>query len=371
MIKCHSQSISSGAKVLAVLCAALLATDLLGHGSVVDPPSRVYRVYQANPDNPSFDLAANAVAIDGTTSYYTWNELSRNIPQAVSAGLPAGFDYSPWVLDGQLASGGRVDPNSTEYPRTYAGLHQVSADWPKKSVNAGEVITVDFLATAVHEPSVWDVWMTTPDWTPDMPLTWANMEFLERPNPTLTGNHYYFDLTIPENRSGHHVLWVAWQRDDPVGEVFFSTSDLDIQRTFALYPGTNEDLILSTGANGNLSSTPPADVKYVAAGNQWTVDLNSPADTFTGSPMLVLARSLQPGESIQPLFNTTDVYLHPNQDTRILQSNTLSAGGDQVHFNLPPTAVGMTVIFQGASFGAQAINGTYASTDVHILHITL
>ena len=40
--------------------------------------------------------------------------------------------------------------------------------------------------------------------------------------------HYKFDVMIPQNRVGHHVLWIAWQRDDPVGEVFFSTSDLMI-----------------------------------------------------------------------------------------------------------------------------------------------
>lgn len=206
----------------------LTATPPLPHGSVISPMSRVYRVYQANPSNPSFPLAANAVAMDGTLSYYTWNEVSRNIPAAVQAGLPAGFDYSPWIPDGELASAGRTDPNSPEYPRTYAGLDQVSADWPTTPVTAGETINVTFHATALHSPSVWDVWMTKPTWNPTMPLTWAQMEFLGRPTPTLTGQNFDWNLTIPANRSGHHVLWVAWQRDDPVGEVFFSTSDLMI-----------------------------------------------------------------------------------------------------------------------------------------------
>ncbi|MFN0058422.1 MAG: lytic polysaccharide monooxygenase [Planctomycetota bacterium] len=210
--------------VLALL--VLLPGWLGGHGTVVSPMSRVYRVYQANPDNPAFPLAAQAVAIDGTLSYYTWNELSRNIPQAVLAGLPPGFDYSPWVPDGQLASGGRVDPASPEYSRTYAGLDQVSVDWPTTPVAAGDTIEVDFLATAPHDPSVWDVWMTTPDWTPDLPLNWGQLEFLGRPTVTLAGGHYTFDLTIPSDRGGHHVVWIAWHRNDPVGEVFFSTSDV-------------------------------------------------------------------------------------------------------------------------------------------------
>ena len=212
-----------------MLISAPLCSRTEAHGTVVYPVSRVYNVFLANPDNPSFDLADTAVTIDGTLSYYTWNELSRNIAEAVVAGLPVAFDYSPWCPDGQIASGGRVDPASPDYPRTYAGLDQVSADWPTTSVDAGSTITVDFLATAPHDPSVWDVWMTTPDWTPTDELNWAQMEFLMRPSPVLDMGHYTFDLQIPTDRSGHHVIWVAWQRDDPVGEVFFSTSDVFVE----------------------------------------------------------------------------------------------------------------------------------------------
>jgi len=214
---------------IAVTGLLLLGSVAVGHGTAIEPMSRVYRVFQSNPENPNFALAAAAVALDGTQSYYTWNELSRNIPDAVNAGLPPGFDYSPWLPDGQIASGGRVDPDSPHYPRTYAGLDQVSADWPTTPVQAGAVIEVDFFGTTPHQPSVWDVWMTTPDWQPDMPLAWNQLEFLGRPEVTLQNGHFTFDQLIPADRSGHHVLFIAWQRDDPVGEVFFSASDLDIQ----------------------------------------------------------------------------------------------------------------------------------------------
>ena len=56
------------------------------------------------------ELAETAVEIDGTLSYYTWNELSRNIEDAVTDGLPEGYDYSEWVPDGELASGGVWTP---------------------------------------------------------------------------------------------------------------------------------------------------------------------------------------------------------------------------------------------------------------------
>jgi len=218
--------------VVSVGCVGLIVAALghpriaAPHGTIVSPKSRVYRVYQSNPENPSFPLAANAVALDGTLSYYTWNEVSRNIPAAVQAGLPPGFDYSPWIPDGELASAGRTDPWSLEYPRTYVGLDQASGDWPTENVTAGQTLNMSFQVTAFHTPSVWDVWMTTPDWDASTPLRWSHMEYLGRPTPNYTGTHFTFDMTIPTDRSGHHVLWVAWQRDDPVGEVFFSTSDV-------------------------------------------------------------------------------------------------------------------------------------------------
>jgi predicted carbohydrate-binding protein with CBM5 and CBM33 domain len=211
-----------------------------GHGSVVSPESRVHRVYASNPENPSFQLARNAIARDGTNSYYTWTELSRNIPQAVTAGLPAGFDYSPWVPDGQLASGGRV-AIGPGIPRTYAGLDQVSADWPTSPAKAGKKLAIDFDAHTPHDPSVWDVWMTTADWNPTQELNWDQMEFLGRPAVTLSNMQYRFDVMVPSDRVGHHVLWIAWHRDDPVGEVFFSTSDLMIAAAEPLAGDFNGD----------------------------------------------------------------------------------------------------------------------------------
>ena len=220
--------------ITCVMISAISVTAF-GHGSTVSPKSRVYRVYQSNPENPNFELAANAVQMDSKHAYYTWMQVSRNIPEAVNAGLPAGFDYSPWVPDGQIASGGRTD--SGEYgDLTYRGLDQVSSDWPAMSVLSGEKMTIDFWATTAHNPSVWDVWMTTPDWDANTALNWDQMEFLGRPDPTLADNHYTFDLDIPTDRLGHHVLWIAWQRDDPVGEVFFTASDLMI--TAVPEPGT-------------------------------------------------------------------------------------------------------------------------------------
>ena len=72
------------------------------------------------------------------------------------------------------------------------------------------------------------------------------MEFIERPDPVLNNGHYTFDLEIPPDRSGQHVLWIAWQRNDPVGEVFFSTSDLSITPSSCIETLNLESITQST-----------------------------------------------------------------------------------------------------------------------------
>jgi predicted carbohydrate-binding protein with CBM5 and CBM33 domain len=106
------------------------SSNLLGHGTCITPKSRAYRIFQSNIENPNFQLARNATNIDSKNAYYTWNEVSRNIPEAVTAGLPVGFDSSQWIPDGQIASGGRVDPNT--FGTTYGGLDQISTDQDEK-----------------------------------------------------------------------------------------------------------------------------------------------------------------------------------------------------------------------------------------------
>ena len=215
---------------LSLLALALVSNaDLHAHGNVVYPASRVYRVFESDPNNPDFALAQAAVAIDGTGPYLGWSALSRSIPEANAAGLPPAFDYSPWMPDGQLASAGRTDPSSTSYTGTYIGLDQVSADWPTAPVIAGSTIQVDFRAVVSHSTPAWDVWMTSPDWDANTPLNWAQMEYLTRPTPTLVGGHYYFDLDIPADRTGHHVLWITWHRNDATAQVYVGACDVDVQ----------------------------------------------------------------------------------------------------------------------------------------------
>ena len=359
---------------LLTLCLTPLLTVLVfapavsGHGTMTYPESRVYRVYQSNPQNPSFPLAVNAVQTDGANSYYTWNEVSRLVPQAVNAGLPPGFDYSPFIPDGALASAGRTDPNSTAYPRTYAGLDQASPDWPKTAVTAGSTINAQFLATAVHNPSVWDIWITRPGWDPSSPLAWADMEFLGRPNASLNSSIYSLDIAIPNDRSGHHVIWVAWQRNDPAGEVFVSTSDIEIRHL----PGSGEDFELRSGINATPTAFP--DQKLGTMGDTLTVDLDSPQGNYVGALPSLVANLFPTGTP--PLSNPAIAELHLGSGLIAILFDgavgprPLSASGLTLGYLIPPGLPGFSVRLQGFALSPSAMTGqAFTATDAHDLEI--
>jgi len=52
--------------IQAIAGVLLFSGNAAGHGTVIEPISRVYRVYLSNPEGPDFVLAAAAVAMDGT-----------------------------------------------------------------------------------------------------------------------------------------------------------------------------------------------------------------------------------------------------------------------------------------------------------------
>jgi uncharacterized caspase-like protein len=47
---------------------------------MADPPSRVYKIFQENPQTPQSAAASAAIAVGGTQPFYDWHEVSRNIP---------------------------------------------------------------------------------------------------------------------------------------------------------------------------------------------------------------------------------------------------------------------------------------------------
>ena len=142
--------------ILAFLCGGTTESSR-AHGSMLDPVSRVYRIFLDNPQTPQNDAARAALAVNGTQPFYDWNEVSRNLPD---------YDWQANVPDGQLASGGRAK---------YAGLDLVRSDWAATAVESGPYRFV-YHATTPHSPSYFRAFITKADWDPESALAWADFE---------------------------------------------------------------------------------------------------------------------------------------------------------------------------------------------------
>ena len=202
-----------------------ITAEACAHGSMSDPPSRVFKIFQDNPESPQSDAARAAIAVSGTQAFYDWHEVSLNIPS---------LDYQGEIPNGRLASAGR---------KKYAGLDLARTDWFATPAVAGPRVC-RFCAMTPHEPSHFLAFITKSGYDPRQPLHWNDLVALPGgESATLIGScgksgsdcqcgatgapmHYEMTLDFPE-RVGRHVLFVVWQRDDPAGEAFFSTSDLD------------------------------------------------------------------------------------------------------------------------------------------------
>ncbi|WP_207945303.1 lytic polysaccharide monooxygenase auxiliary activity family 9 protein, partial [Actinomadura rubrisoli] len=198
------------ASVCAVLASAAPAS---AHGTMSDPPSRVYVCKNEGPEKPQSDACKAAVAVAGTQAFYDWNEVSL---------LDAGGRHRQIVPDGQLCSAGRAK---------YRGLDLQRADWPAKRVAPGP-LTITYHATAPHSASNFEFYITRDGWDPSQPLRWSDLVSLQnfnRQNPTTFTK---WTLNLPQ-RTGRHILYSIWQRVVGSNEAFYTCSDVD-------FGGTNE-----------------------------------------------------------------------------------------------------------------------------------
>ena len=219
-MKCFSLIVFERSFIILGAILTLWPQISCGHGTVISPASRVYRIFQEGPDSATSPSAVAALAVAGSNQYYTWNQISQNVPNYAAAVF--NDSYAAVIPDGQLASGGNIGQSSFDF----SGLDLVSNKWhwPATAVAVGP-LEINWLATATHDPSYFKVWITKNDYDHRAPLSWDKMEFLGQMAHTKSGKEYSIPVALPE-RSGRHVLYVAWQRIDPVGEVFFSTSDI-------------------------------------------------------------------------------------------------------------------------------------------------
>lgn len=202
------------------LVAVAPPTPAEAHGAEVFPGSRQYLCWvdgqtangQVDPKNPA---CADAYAVSGSSAFYNWfGNLDSN-----GAGRTAGY-----IPDGQICDGGGRGPYD------FSGFNAVRDDWPRTHLTAGATYQFQHNNWAEH-PGRFDVYVTEEGWDPSGPIAWADLELVDSvTDPPDTGgpgalNYYYWDVTLPADRTGDHVVFTHWVRSDS-NENFYSCSDV-------------------------------------------------------------------------------------------------------------------------------------------------
>ena len=162
--------------------------------------------------------AACQAAFDqsGAFQFVQRNEIAINVSQywdieQVKTSIP----------DGSLCSAG--DPAKS-------GLNITSPDWQKTQItlDSNHQFKLIFHATAPHNPSYWEFYLSKPDYDATYPLTWSDLELVDTAGNIAVDSNSNYEITIalPPNRSGDAILFTRWQREDPAGEGFYNCSDI-------------------------------------------------------------------------------------------------------------------------------------------------
>lgn len=196
---------------LIILGSIFIFQRINAHGTIITPISRVYSCYLEGPENPKSDACKAVVALGGTQPLYDWNEVNRL----------ADGKHRELIPDGELCSAGRDK---------YKGLDLARNDWPTQLIAADNNGNYEFVyrATAPHSTAYFEFYVTKDGYDPAVPLQWTDLEdqpFCRISDVTLDNGHYRMNCPLPQNKSGKHVIYNIWQRDDSP-ESFYACSDV-------------------------------------------------------------------------------------------------------------------------------------------------
>ena len=347
-------------KILNLVCTAaflIISQPAFSHGTVTYPASRVWNCYQEGPETPSSATCMAAYASHGPQAFYDWNEVSQ---------LEANGEHELYIMDGNLASGGRPDK--------YGGLDQASSEWAATFVTPGPDI-VTWTNSAPHATLYYRVYITKSDWTTDQPLTWASLDLLVETAPSPPEATVNIPVVWPE-RTGKHVVYSIWQRSDSP-EAFYATSDVDF--TECETQNIPQDITFPTIEDQETDN--PDFAVNVSSGSGLPVSLSivsGPATvsgnmiSLTGISGIVVVRASQAGnacyaaaDDVEQSFLVTEsggfCDFLPGQVFRVYSA--LPAADFEINFvAIPPegsTVAGVVADIDGTDYPATLVSGDH------------
>ena len=199
--------------------AALASMNASAHGWVEYPNARQNICYEDGGIwNNSIPNAACQAAFDKSGAYPF---VQRNEVAALVPGYRDMSQVMATVKDGELC--GASDPAK-------AGLNVPSPHWQKTklALDGNNRFELVFNATAPHNPSYWEFYLSKPEYDDTRPLTWADLDLVSTSDNVAVGadKKYRIEVTLPAGREGSAILFTRWQRIDAAGEGFYNCSDI-------------------------------------------------------------------------------------------------------------------------------------------------
>jgi len=199
-------------------------SEASAHGWVEFPSARQNTCYLDGGfwDNNIPNQACQAAYdISGAYPFVQRNEVAANVPNHQDMAHVKAI-----VPDGTLCSAGS---------KAKEGLDVGSSHWQRTAISLDENGQIDlvFNATAPHNPSYWQFYLTKPTADLTIPLTWGDLDLVDTSGNVPVGEDkkYRIKVTLPTDRAGDAVLYTRWQREDPVGEGFYNCSDITFSGT--------------------------------------------------------------------------------------------------------------------------------------------
>ncbi|MGW3787058.1 lytic polysaccharide monooxygenase auxiliary activity family 9 protein [Micromonospora chokoriensis] len=184
----------------------LTATPAAAHGAPTDPVSRAAA---CGPEGRYAATSACRAAVKAGAAVREWDN--------VRVAAINGRDRER-IPDGELCSGGLSAYRGLDLPRT---------DWPSTNLTSGAKFTFRYRTTIEHR-GTFRLYVTTPDYDPKAPLTWADLEarpFLTLTDPPVRAGAYQLAGRLPAGRTGRHLIYTIWQNSS-TPDTYYSCSDV-------------------------------------------------------------------------------------------------------------------------------------------------
>lgn len=347
--------------IFLVSSLVLNSGTVFGHGALSFPESRQWLCASANGadwngksgvavcDPNLFPLEGDAEDGDQRTTWHRVYSDWSGIAQGAAAGWSDDASYADDPRAKHIAiMGGETAPICSANVHKFRALDETL--WAQDqgdnvypvNISSGDN-TFTYAVSAPHKTygkGYIDIYITKDSWNPNKALTWQDLEpkpICHHVPPTantplqvtsIPGGIGYEDFRcpIPESKSGQHILYAVWQRDDSA-EAFYSCSDVVIDASIPPAPekkweviGSESDETRLPNLNVSIDDTLSLEVCVDDMHNHCAVTTFKPNEA-------VLAHNWQ--QELAKIFNCDNDYKHD------VQIGILSADGENVETTSP------------------------------------